>query len=291
VKRRFSTRDFGLSLRMAIACGAILAVYTVVAVLLVWALVHAVIVGDVGLGLGAVLALVFVPYLLWQHYRDSAGPILSLTHAKPAPDSDRFVPVAERLAAQADVAPPPDVLLSLSRLPNALAVPTAEKPLIVVTSSLIETLTDPELEAVLAHEVTHLANRDAAVMTFVSGPAFAFSGMWRDGGRGWFAAGMFSPVWLLSVLAMRAVSRYREYTADRGSALLTGAPEQLMSALTKIHGVQPTGDLRGGRAVSALCIRALKWQRVPIFRDHPPLEKRLARLEAMIRAQGKPDGR
>jgi Zn-dependent protease with chaperone function len=64
-----------------------------------------------------------------------------------------------------------------------------------------------------------------------------------------------------------------------------------MSALTKIHGVQPTGDLRGGRAVSALCIRALKWQRVPIFRDHPPLEKRLARLEAMIRAQGKPDGR
>src|SRR5205823_870771 len=134
----------------------------------------------------------------------------------------------------------------------------AKKPLIVVTSSLLDALEPAELEAVLAHEVTHLANRDAAVMTFVSGPALAVSSMWKDGGRGRFVAGMCSPIWLVAVLLMRAVSRYREYAADRGSALLTGAPEQLMSALTKIHGVQPTGDLRGGRVVSALCIRGLK---------------------------------
>jgi len=216
--------------------------------------------------------------------------VLSLTHAKPAPESDRFVPAAQRVAGLADVAPPPDVLLALSKLPNAFAVTTEKIPLVIVTSSLIEALTPAELEAVLAHEMTHLANRDAAVLTFVSGPSLWLSSMWHDGDRGWVVGVLFAPIWLVGVLLMRAVSRYREYAADRGSALLTGAPEQLMSALTKIHGVEPTGDLRGGQAVSALCIRGFTSQRLPWFRDHPPLRKRLARLEAMARVQGKPVG-
>jgi heat shock protein HtpX len=275
---------------MAVAAGGVLLIYlTVFAVLLV-GLVNAIIDGDVRGSAGATLFLVAIPVGLWQHYRDSAGDVLSLTRAKPAPESDLLVPVAERLAAQADVTPAPDVLLARSRLPNALAVTTAKKPLLIVTTSLVDALTPAELEAVLAHEVTHLANRDAAVMTFVSGPALAVSSMWNDDGRGKVIAAMFSPLWLVGVLLMRAVSRYREYAADRGSALLTGAPEQLMSALTKIHGVQPTGDLRGGRAVSALCIRGFKAQSIPLFSDHPPLRKRLARLEAMARVQGKPVG-
>src|SRR5438445_12854614 len=101
---------------------------------------------------------------------------------------------------------------------------------------------------------------------------------------------LLSSTCLLVVLLKCSFSRYREYAADRGSSLLTGAPEQLMSALTKIHGVEPTGDLRGGQAVSALCIRGFTSQRLPWFRDHPPLRKRLARLEAMARVQGKPVG-
>jgi heat shock protein HtpX len=290
VKRRFSTRDFGLSLRMAFAAGGILVIYVAAFALLLAALVTGIIDGDVRLAAGATLFLVSIPWALWQHYRDSAGDVLSLTHAKPAPESDQLVPVAERLAAQAEVAPAPDVLLALSRLPNALAVTTAGKPLLVVTTSLVEALTPAELQAVLAHEVTHLANRDAAVMTFVSGPALAVSSMWNEGGRGRVVGAMFSPLWLVGVVLMCAVSRYREYAADRGSALLTGAPEQLMSALTKIYGVQPTGDLRGGRVVSALCIRGFNAQSIALFSDHPPLEKRLARLEAMARVQGEPVG-
>ena len=258
--------------------------------MLVVALVHGVLVHDPELALGAVLFLAFVPYSLWQHYADSAADVLRLTNARPDRLGDALVPAAERLAAQADVAPPPDVLVAQSKLPNALAVPTRRKPLIIVTSSLVEELTPEELDAVLAHEIAHLANRDAVVMAFMSGPALAIAGAWHDGLRGRFAAVMVSPVWLVGVLLMRAVSRYREYTADRGSALLTGAPEQLMSALVKIHGVAPTGDLRGGHVVSALCIRGFTTPWLSLFADHPPLERRLARLAAMARVQGKPLG-
>jgi heat shock protein HtpX len=97
-------------------------------------------------------------------------------------------------------------------------------------------------------------------------------------------------------MLMWAISRYREYTADRGSALITGAPEQLMSALTKISEKGPRGDLRGGAAVSALCIvpaqrkkgRLDSLRRFEVFMDHPPLDKRLRRLAAISRDMGRP---
>src|SRR4051794_12439646 len=275
---------------MAVAVGGIALIYGALAAVLVAAVVHAVLVHDAALALGGLVFLVAIPYLLRQHHANAAGDVLRLTRARPAPAGDALVPVAQRLAAQADVAPPPDMLVAEAALPNAFAVPTRQTPLIVVTSSLVERLTAEELNAVLAHEMTHLANRDAAVMTFVSGPALGISTMWHEGGRGAVAAAMLSPVWLVGVLLMRAVSRYREYTADRGSGLLTGTPEQLMSALTKIHDVQPTGDLHGGRVVSALCIRGFASPWLSLLRDHPPLEKRLARLAAMSRVQGEPVG-
>jgi heat shock protein HtpX len=96
-------------------------------------------------------------------------------------------------------------------------------------------------------------------------------------------------------MLMWAISRYREYTADRGSALITGAPEQLMSALTKIAEKGPRGDLRRGAAVSALCIvpaqrkkgRLDFLRRFEIFMDHPPLEKRLHKLGELAREMGR----
>jgi len=87
---------------------------------------------------------------------------------------------------------------------------------------------------------------------------------------------------------MRSVSRCREYAADRGSALITGAPEQLMSALVKLHDQAPAGDLRGGAAVSALCIRGFERSRLELLRDHPPVDKRLAALAALAREMGRP---
>ena len=128
-------------------------------------------------------------------------------------------------------------------------------------------------------------------MTFVGGPALAGGALWHDDDvRGKLAFAIFYwPFWLLGLLLMRAVSRYREYTADRGSALLTGAPEQLMSALTKLSGAEARGDLRGGSAVSALCVVEPR-RRSGLLADHPPLSKRLARLAEMAREQGRPVG-
>jgi heat shock protein HtpX len=97
-------------------------------------------------------------------------------------------------------------------------------------------------------------------------------------------------VFFIGLLALWTLSRYREYVADRGAALITGAPEQLMSALQKLGGRPPRGDLRGGLAVQALCIlpaRRHGWRRFELFADHPPLEKRLERLEELSRELGK----
>ena len=289
MRRRFSTRDIGLDLRLLFALAVIVGIYAVWIGLLVALLVSSARDGS-GRGiLASVLFLVGTPWLLWKHYADSANDTLRLTRARPEAETDVFVPVAAKLAAQADVREP-DVLLARSALPNALAVPTRGKPLVVVTKGLLE-LEPKEIEAVIAHEITHIANRDGAVMTFVGGPALAAAALWHGRDlRGKFAAILLSPVWLVGILLMRAVSRYREYAADRGSALLTGAPEQLMSALTKIHGVQPRGDLRGGATISALCIRSLTGSASGLLSDHPPLRKRLARLEAMAREQGRPVG-
>jgi heat shock protein HtpX len=186
-----------------------------------------------------------------------------------------------------------------SRAPNALAVGLRPKhATVALTTELVRRLDRKELEAVVAHELAHLGNRDGVVMTFVSGPCILGAVMRDDGGsRGWvFFYVFYWPVYVLGLLLMWAMSRYREYTADRGSALITGAPEQLMSALQKIAQKEPRGDLRGGAAVSALCIvpaqrkkgRLGFLRRFEVFMDHPPLEKRLRRLGEVAREMGRP---
>jgi heat shock protein HtpX len=153
------------------------------------------------------------------------------------------------------------------------------------------------LEAVAAHELSHVANRDGMVMTFVSGPAMLGSAMSNaDNPRGKIAyLILYWPVHFVGLCLMWTISRYREYVADRGAVAITGAPEQLMSALLKIAEREPRGDLRGGAAVSALCIvpaQRKRWldflRRFEIFMDHPPLEKRLSRLSDLARELGKP---
>jgi heat shock protein HtpX len=207
--------------------------------------------------------------------------------------------LVRRTAASADL-PAPRVALIHSSAPNALAVGLRQKnATVALTTGLLRRLEPKELEAVVAHELAHIANRDGAVMTFVSWPSMFGDFIRKEGtGRGEvFFYVFYLPVYIVGLLLMWAMSRYREYTADRGSALITGAPENLMSALTKIAGEEPRGDLRGGAAVSALCIvpaqrkrgRLAFLRRFEMFMDHPPIEKRLRKLGEIARELGRPD--
>jgi heat shock protein HtpX len=174
---------------------------------------------------------------------------------------------------------------------------------VCVTTGLARRLEPAELEGVIAHELSHVANRDVAVMTIASFLAtvagliirFGFySGM--TGGRdrnsntavavfGVIAISVL--VYVLSFLLLRALSRYREYAADRGAAIMTGAPAQLASALTKISGAMariPTRDLRAAEGLNAFFIVpavARGFSLSSLVATHPPAEQRIARLLAM----------
>ncbi len=179
-----------------------------------------------------------------------------------------------------------------------------------MTTGLLNRLSTPELEAVLAHEMTHIINRDMTVMTiamFLSMVASLLVNMLMWAGLyGGFGGGrrgrdndggsVILLVWLVSLLVyaisfvlIRALSRYREYAADRGSALITGAPENLASALMRIEGTIQSGripdrDLRQAQGVSPMMIMPLRGENaLEIFSTHPSLEHRIERLQNMQR--------
>ena len=216
-----------------------------------------------------------------------------------------------RLAAQANL-PKPRVAIVNTNLPNAFATGRSRRNAVVaVTTGLLDRLNTQELEAVLAHELTHIINRDMFVMTvatFLAMVASLLSNslMWGAffGGGGYGRrdsrdnqGGAIILLWLVSMVVyavsfvlIRALSRYREYAADRGSALITGAPENLASALMRIEGAIASGripdrDLRQAQGVSALMIMpALRGESaMEIFSTHPSLQHRIERLQRMQR--------
>lgn len=233
------------------------------------------------------------------HWTRAEEMVLRAARAKPLEPGDEpeLRTLVERAAAAADL-PAPRIALVRSWAPNALAAGLKpERATIAVTTELLRRLDEQELEAVVAHELAHVANRDGLVMTFVSGPAMLGAAMWNadDGRAQVFFVLFYWPVHVLGLLLMWTISRYREYAADRGSAMITGAPERLMSALIKIAEREPRGDLRGGAAVSALCIvpaqrksRLDFLRRFEVFVDHPPLDKRLDRLAELGSDLGRP---
>jgi heat shock protein HtpX len=209
----------------------------------------------------------------------------------------------ERLCIQADL-PKPKVAIAESHLPNAFALGKSPKSATVaVTTGILQLLNPAELEAVLAHELSHVANRDIIVMTIASFFAtiaayivqfgFFFGGGFGDddseeGGLGVLGLILVSAVvYAISFVLMQALSRYREYAADRGSAVITGRPSALASALLKIAGISdqiPSADLRSTQQLKAFYIY---WPESisSIFSSHPPVEKRVAalqRLEAQL---------
>jgi len=203
-----------------------------------------------------------------------------------------------RLSQQADL-PKPTVAVADTQVPNAFATGRSKSSSSVcVTTGLLRTLDREELEGVLAHELAHVKNRDVAVMTiasFLSTVAFLVVrfGWWFGGGRNRNNGGVIVAllvslvVWIVSFLLIRALSRYREYAADRGAAVITGRPSALASALVRISGEMdrvPEEDLRDTAEMNAFFVIPITKGFVGnLFRTHPPTERRVERLRALER--------
>jgi heat shock protein HtpX len=214
--------------------------------------------------------------------------------------------MVERLCVQADL-PKPKVAVANTRMPNAFALGRSPKSATVcATTGIMELLSPAELEGVMAHELTHVANRDVLVMTlagffatiaaYIVQFGFFFGGgsMGDDDDNPSFLVLLLVSlvVYVVSFLLMQALSRYREFAADRGAAIITGRPSALASALTKIssgmHQI-PQKDLRAASELQAFFIfPAAKGSISGLFATHPPMEKRIAalqRLEAQLQGQ------
>jgi heat shock protein HtpX len=306
MQRRNFGRDRGLSLRMLFTGALLGLLYVVFAVVLISVL-----------NFGVVPMLVIIIGLAFFQYYTSDKLALRASGAKivSAEDAPELHAMVERLCAMANL-PKPRIAVVDSDVPNAFA--TGRNPkhaAVAVTTGLWRRLEPQEIEAVLAHELSHIANRDVLVMTVASFFAMLAALLTRFG----LYAGMFGgfggggrnsnnnnqvPVWLIvflvsvivyaiSFILIRTISRYREYAADRGSAIITGAPENLMSALQKISSnitQIPQRDLREVQGMNAFFIIPTNWKTnmSEWMMDHPPLEKRLAALSEIAREMGKP---
>ena len=260
--RKWYGRDRGLTTRMGLTIFGLGLVY----VLFIGAMIAA--------GVGAITILVIaggfaVAQLLFGDKIALASMRAKVTTPEEQPELHAMI---ERLCQLADL-PKPRVAVSEMDLPNAFAAGHSRKTATVcVTTGLVERLEPRELEGVIAHELSHIANKDVIVMTvagFLATVAGLFvrfgiySGM--SGGRGrdnsaavFFVVILVSVVvYVVSFLLLRALSRYREFAADRGAAIMTGAPAQLAAALQKISGTMskiPTRDLRAAEGMNAFFI-------------------------------------
>ena len=301
MKRRSYGRDTGLTLRMLLTGGLLGLLYVIFGLVLLQFL---------GVGLAPMLVII-IALAFFQYYtsdklalRAAGAKVVSREEAPQLHD------MVERLCAMADL-PKPKVAIMDTPVPNAFATGRSPKHAAVcVTTGLWERLEPKEIEGVLAHELSHIANRDVLIMTVASFFAMLAALLTRFG----LYAGMFGggdrrdnngpPVWLIvfavsiltyiiSYVLIRTISRYREYAADRGSAVITGAPEYLMSALQKISSQMtliPNRDLRQVEGMSAFFIipARVKGATAELFMDHPPLEKRIAALAEIAREMGRP---
>ncbi len=204
----------------------------------------------------------------------------------------------DRLCVQADL-PKPKVAVANTRMPNAFALGRSPKSATVcATTGIMELLTPAELEGVMAHELTHVANRDVAVMTLAGffatiaayivqfGFFFGGSAGDDDDNPSFMVLLLVSlVVYVVSFLLMQALSRYREFAADRGAAIITGRPSALASALTKISSGMnriPQKDLRAAGELQAFFIYPAAHGKVSgLFATHPPMEKRIAALQRL----------
>ena len=288
-------RDRGLQTRMLLT-------------LFLLGLIYAVLIGVlIAAGAGAVTVAVIAAVLFAvQFFTSDKIALYSMGAREVSPaEAPRLHGIIERLCIQANL-PKPRVAIAETSMPNAFAIGRSPKSATVcATTGILDLLDDAELEAVLGHELTHVQNRDVMVMTiasfFASIASFivqmgfwfgAFGGEDEDSGPSWLVViAVSAVVYMVSFVLLQALSRYREFAADRGSAILTGRPSALISALMKISGGMqriPQQDLRaasGELAAFYIFPPKAKQTVASLFSTHPPLEARMAalqRLEAQL---------
>ncbi|MDD1719864.1 MAG: zinc metalloprotease HtpX [Methanoregulaceae archaeon] len=282
-------RDLGLTMRMALTMFLLLIVYLV--------FLAALATFFPGLGMGGLIAIAVVMAFVQYYFSDRL--VLWSTRARViGPDEfPELHQMVQRLANEAEV-PMPRVAIMQSPVPNAFATGRSPKHAVVaVTDSITRILSAKELEAVIAHELSHVKNRDILTLTLASFMAmvasiimqnFLFASLFggrREGENPWIIIGIVAIiVYFVSQLLIMALSRYREFAADRGSAYITGRPNDLISALSKISGrmetVPPQAKAQVEGANAFFIIPALSGNTLmELFSTHPPLEKRIAALE------------
>lgn len=290
-------KDHGLSVRMFITGAALLSLYALIGIIL----------SQLGVGYSLIIVLEFA-MLFGQYWFSDKIAMMSVRARVVSPDEEPALhAMIDRLCQLANM-PKPKVGVSDLDLPNAFA--TGRNPshaAVVVTRGIRERLDAEELEAVLAHELSHVAHRDVAVMTIASGVGMLAGimmrmAMWgamlggggddRDRSNAFFAEVL---IWLVSMvvyavsfLLTMALSRYRELAADRAGAILIGKPSALASALQKVTGDMariPNQDLRRVENMNAFFFTPAlaKGSVGALFSTHPPLQKRLDQLARLQR--------
>jgi heat shock protein HtpX len=290
-------RDRGLQTRMVITALLLGLIYVVLIAVLIAA----------GVGAIAVAVIACVLFLVQYFSADKLALSSMGAHEVSPSQAPELYGIVERLCVQANL-PMPKLAIADTPMPNAFAIGRSpSSSTVCVTTGLLNLVSGPELEGVLAHELTHVANRDVMLMTIASFFASIASfivqiGFWfgggfggsdnDDDGPGFFVVVLVAGlVYIVSFFLIQALSRYREFAADRGSALITGRPSALSSALLKISGHLdqiPQKDLRvaSGELKAFYIIPPNVKQSVgSLFSTHPPLEARLkalAKLESQL---------
>ncbi len=284
-------RDTGLQLRMTLT-------------LFLLGLVYAVLVGVVIASKLEFLLIVVGGMFLLQIFASDKLALHAMGAREVSPqEAPQLHAMVERLCVQANL-PKPRVAVANTPMPNAFAIGRSpKKATVCATTGIMELLSPSELEGVMAHELTHVQNRDVMVMTIASffatiasyivqfGFFFGGGGSSDDDSPSMAVVILVSVVvYVISFLLLQALSRYREFAADRGAAVITGRPSALSAALMKISGTMqriPQRDLRASEELAAFYIFPphAKQSLMNLFSTHPPLEKRIAalsRLEAQL---------
>jgi heat shock protein HtpX len=285
-------RDTGLQVRMTVTLFLLGALYVALVVALLGSGVN-----------GATVAIIAGGLALLNIFASDKLALAAMGARVVSPqEAPQLHAMIERLCVQADL-PKPKIAVARTSMPNAFALGRSPKSATVcATTGIMEILSPAELEGVMAHELTHVQNRDVLVMTLASFFAtiaayivqfgFFFGGSGDDDENPSFLVLFLVSiaVYVISFFLMQALSRYREFAADRGAAIITGRPSALASALVKISGGMariPQKDLRATKELQAFYIfpAGVGKSIGGLFSTHPPMEKRIAalqRLEAQL---------
>lgn len=288
-------RDNGLTIRMILSFAILALLFVVFLSVLAY----------VGLGIIPITIIASLMVLAQWYFSDKIVLWMSRAKVVTRDQFPKLHDMVERIVARNNL-PKPKIAVIDTNMPNAFATGKSKKSSIVaVTTGLMDTLDDPEeLESVIAHELTHIRNRDAVVLTLVSvlptiawylvqfgfyGGLYGGMGYGRDRNNGGIMIIVIVVavlVFVISFLIVRAISRYREFSADRGAAQMTGKPVKLANALMKISGSMrrvPTKDLRQVEGLNAFfIIPAISGSTIGnLFSTHPPTEKRVQKLMEM----------